>query len=466
MRKQYSFFLTCVVATTTFFACNQSDEFTPDAADVQIVQEDELIERNILNLSSVDASKLARRFANNEYSGESRSASTITVKDVQTITSEAGVPLMYIVNYTDNKGFTVISATKNYTPILAYSDEGSLNMNDASFTDNIFMDEYKTHIESVVNEQNDSLRLRYAIDWSFYEKSLAMMKSRAYSDAEIQQKLAEARTYYGNQGYEVHSLGAATSLITAAGGQTAEERANGFINDICGHTPSQYDCMDVTLLLVKRTSEQFGPFVTTVWHQHDPYCADAPYGKAGCATVAVMQLMYYYQWPAYDWCNISSEWTVLNEQERFFANDVRNKLNPGYYSDKTTFSMGCVETAMETNDSYDVSALNYSHSVAEAYMRDGKPLIVYGANADGSSLCHYWICNGYKSNRVQYAAYMINGDFGEYEFFSGMTDILSEYFNLNLGTGENAWFYQDTVTYNGGSYTKDRIIYIATPNRN
>ena len=112
MKNLNSYLMMGVVVATTFFSCNQSDEITPDTPSKQIIQEDELIERNILNLSSVDASKLAKRFAKNEYEGESRSTSTINIKDIQTITSETGEALMYVVNYEDNKGFTVISAPR------------------------------------------------------------------------------------------------------------------------------------------------------------------------------------------------------------------------------------------------------------------------------------------------------------------------------------------------------------------
>ena len=237
-------FTAITLAVATLFSCNNLEEQSYDVEQVKVTQEDNLIERNILNLSSVDASKLAKQFSINEYEEGSRAASDIAIKDIQTIASETGEPLMYVVNYANDKGFTVISATKNYAPVLAYSEEGYLNVNDASFTDNIFIDEYKTHIESVVGLECDSLRQKYAIDWSFYEKKSEAVNSRAYTDEQIQQELNNARTYYTNQGYEIHSLGAAPYLVQAAGGQTGEERGNGFVRDICNHTPPQYDCMD------------------------------------------------------------------------------------------------------------------------------------------------------------------------------------------------------------------------------
>lgn len=473
MKNLNSYLMMGVVVATTFFSCNQSDEITPDTPSKQIIQEDELIERNILNLSSVDASKLAKRFAKNEYEGESRSTSTINIKDIQTITSETGEALMYVVNYEDNKGFTVISATKNYTPVLAYSDEGYLNVNDASFTDNIFMNEFKMHIASIVNTECDSLRQRYAIDWSLYEKAPTMMESRTFSDTEIQQKLEEARTYYRNLGYEVHSLGAAPYLIPAANGQTAEQRATGFVNDICMHTSPQYDCMDVNLLLVNRINEQFGPYIYTAWHPFQPYCTDALYGSAGCATIAVMQLMYYYKWPLQhdeiteiNWHNISYDWSesYISPDERTFATRVRNSLTPTYYPNETRFPEDCIETSLENNYSYEVYDINYSHNLAEAFMRNGKPLIIYGTDSSNST-CHYWICDGYKTNRIQFAAYMIDRDFDDYKFFSGMTDIMNEYFHLNMGTGANAWFYQDEAIYNEKSYAFNRKIFVITPDR-
>lgn len=460
-------FTAFTLAVATLFSCNNLEEQSYDVEQVKVTQEDNLIERNILNLSSVDASKLAKQFSINEYEGGSRAASDIAIKDIQTIASETGEPLMYVVNYANDKGFTIISATKNYAPVLAYSEEGYLNVNDASFTDNIFIDEYKTHIESVVGLECDSLRQKYAIDWSLYEKTPAMIESRTYSDTEIQQKLEEARTYYRNEGYEVHSLGAAPYLVQAAGGQTGEERGNGFVRDICNHTPPQYDCMDVTLLLVKRTNDQYGQYLSTNWHQETPYCADAENGYAGCATIAVTQLMKYYEWPAnsawtanFNWSDIRTTWTGsvdnLSFSERYFMNSVRTQMNPTYKDDGTSITLSNMVAALR-HYGYTVTESNYSRSIAATYAKIA-PFIMTGNSNEGG---HGWVCDGYKINSVQYAAYMIDRDFDEYTFFSGMTDILSEYFHMNIGwgIGYNAWFYQDDVNFGSSNFTNNRKIF-------
>ena len=460
-------FTAIILAVATLFSCN-NEEQSYDVEQVKVTQEDNLIERNILNLSSVDASKLAKQFSINEYEGGSRTASDVAIKDIQTVVSETGVPLMYVVNYANDKGFTVISATKNYAPVLAYSEEGYLNVNDASFTENIFMDEYKTYIESVVGLDCDSLRQKYAIDWSFYEKKSEVVNSRAYTDAQIQQELANASTYYTNQGYEVHSLGAAPYLIQAAGGQTGEERANGFINDICSWTPPQYDCMDVTLLLVKRTYDQHGPYLQTAWHQDYPYAVNTPYHTAGCMKIAVTQMMYYYKWPTdeYNWSNIRIDWGESYEdptdEETRFMTEVGTKLNQIYIAEnQTQISLPHLIPTFESYE-YEIEVLAYNRNAAKEYIKSGIPLIMYGKKSNSDS--HVWICDGYRHPKVQYAAYMIDYDFGEYTFYPGMTDDSGEYFHMNMGNGSNMWYYQDNATYGGDSYSIDRKMYPVAPN--
>lgn len=460
-------FTAFTLAVATLFSCNNLEEQSYDVKQVKVTQEDNLIERNILNLSSVDASKLAKQFSINEYEGGSRTASDVAIKDVQTVTSETGEPLMYVVNYANDKGFTVISATKNYAPVLAYSEEGYLNVNDASFTDNIFIDEYKEYIESVVGLECDSLRQKYAIDWSFYEKKSEAINSRAYTDAQIQQELANASTYYTNQGYEVHSLGAAPYLIQAAGGQTGEERANGFINDICSWTPPQYDCMDVTLLLVKRTYDQHGPYLQTAWHQDYPYAVNTPYRTAGCMKIAVAQMMYYYKFPAdsFNWNNIRINWgdqfSDPTIAEIDFMDEIGARLNQIYVAqNKTIISLDSMMSTFKHYD-YEIEKKDYNRNAAKEHIKSRVPLIMYGRK--DSNNVHVWICDGYRHPRVQYAAYMIDYDFGEYTFFPGMTDDSGEYFHMNMGDGFNMWYYQDNATYGGDSYSIDRRMYPVTP---
>lgn len=465
MEKPAFYLMLGVMAIFAFFSCNSTEESVFYDEQMAVVQSDERIERDLLILTSSDASKLAKRFASYEFGAKSRTLLSVGVKDVQVVISASGLPLIYVVNYVDNKGYIVISASKNYVPILAYSEKGYMDIKDYKFINDPFINEYKRFIDSVVNVQNDSLRRRYALDWSLFEKESNIVESRAYSDAEIQQKLEEARTYYGNLGYEVLPLSSASYLISAAGGQTGEQRADNFINDICMHTPSQYDCMDVTLLLVKRYDTVYGPYISTSWNQYAPYCTDASNGIAGCWTIATTQLMKYHEWPtSFNWSNIRSTLTEPLTIDEMNLMNLRREMDPTYESGQTGISIGKAQEMLQNQD-YRVTQVLYPgyKSVASEIMA-GYPVLMNGGDSINGGR-HAWICDGYKYKSVQYAAYMIERNFEEYVFYSGMTDhYLTEYLHMNMGWEDvdyNKWYYYDTVL----NYTEGRYILTVRPNK-
>ena len=44
---------------------------------------------------------------------------------ISTIIDQTGQPVIYVVNYAGNGGFVLLSATKKYIPVLAYSQNGN-----------------------------------------------------------------------------------------------------------------------------------------------------------------------------------------------------------------------------------------------------------------------------------------------------------------------------------------------------
>lgn len=178
-----------------------SQEYSGDIPDVEsqqdeVLKDDLLIERSILNLSSQDAYKVADLFS--DKSVLSRSGNR-QVKEVQPVLSATGAHLMYLVNYADDNGYVIVGASKNYAPILAYSEEGNLQADDSLFIHDEFINEYKERIEEVLNVESDSLRGLYALQWSGYE-SEPEIESRTYTSAEIERLKNEARKKYTAQG--------------------------------------------------------------------------------------------------------------------------------------------------------------------------------------------------------------------------------------------------------------------------
>lgn len=85
------------------------------------------IDPNFMELTSEDAVRVSDLFMRQEnISATSRSVfSTRTSSETLPIKSSGGEVVAYAVNYAPT-GFAVISATKKYSPILAFSDEGQI----------------------------------------------------------------------------------------------------------------------------------------------------------------------------------------------------------------------------------------------------------------------------------------------------------------------------------------------------
>ncbi len=458
--KNYKFLILSV-----FIGCiSCSQEYSDDLSNLKpskIETNNIFIERNILNLTSQDAYKVGNLFSRN--SPTSRSESKF-IKDIQPVISSNGTPLMYLVNYENNKGYVIIGASKNFAPVLAYSEEGNLHVNDSLFIHNEILNGYKKRIEEVHNIESDSLRRLYAIQWSNYE-SEPEIESRVYSSDEIEQLKNAARRTYTSQGYECHDLSAAMYLIQPA------SRAEGFVRDICSHTSYEYDCMDVNLLLIKRYNETYGPELKTNWYQNEPYCADAPNKIAGCATIAVGQIMKYHEWPTkFNWNSIrTTMYSPLTSAERDFLNTIRNSMNPTYGEESTSITVTNTVNMLSSN-SYTVRKITTTGTTLKdnlaTEIKAKYPVFVHGTKNNSNS-GHAWVCDGYRCEKVQYAAYMIESIEKDYIFFPGMTDIISQYFHMNIGWGSsyNMWYYLNNVNPDGNEYNSGRGYYSVRPNK-
>lgn len=82
-----------------------------------------LIDKDIIDLKKEDAEKIAQNFLNKNVKTRSRQISQ--VKNIQAVLNEAGNPVAYVVNY--KNGFVIVSATKLYDPVIAFSDNGYID---------------------------------------------------------------------------------------------------------------------------------------------------------------------------------------------------------------------------------------------------------------------------------------------------------------------------------------------------
>ena len=90
------------------------------------------------------------------------------IKEVIPVTDEKGQPNLYIVNYTDNKGFILISSSQDYNPILAFSNSGNFNMDEIDKTGASIWLENQKAIIKYATELPDSIKRQYRKLWSEY----------------------------------------------------------------------------------------------------------------------------------------------------------------------------------------------------------------------------------------------------------------------------------------------------------
>ena len=162
--KQKLFLL---IASISFFSCSQErlTEATDDTLSVDEVSattQSLLIDKEAESLTSQDAKNVAALFRSKSGEVSSRSASALASESmsIETIIDDTtSEPLLYIVNWTNEGGFVVVSASKKCFPVVCYSETGNFSL-DADPASKSYLEGYKSLVRYALNDTSDSLRTR------------------------------------------------------------------------------------------------------------------------------------------------------------------------------------------------------------------------------------------------------------------------------------------------------------------
>ncbi len=193
-----------LLCTTLLFACSEVDdlnlnnEFAKEReVSCQVEEETFVPLEKATKVASLFFSKLTR----SDVITRSGSLSVETL-------SESGNPLMYVTNYPGG-GFVIMVATKNYYPVLAYSDKGSFEVTDEIKGVSDWLEETKKAVKKS-DTLNDTIRSTMQNLWHSYEtadtlSSRAIRKARtrsSYSSGQIAcwNKCDELQMQYGSEG--------------------------------------------------------------------------------------------------------------------------------------------------------------------------------------------------------------------------------------------------------------------------
>ena len=425
------------------------------------------------NESSFVDLELAKIVALTQDDFSSRSVSD-AVGDMFTIKDKNNFPALYIVNYTNNQGFSIVSATKNYHPILAWSDKGYLNPTLIPQSLEFYISDFLKNVEHLRNAPYDSI-WQYRQEWGKYEKGeLNRIESRSLpveTQRFIENKIAE----WMNEGYEV------ASIVTNAFGLSSADYNNALIR---AEMSMRDDYMETSYILRKIgdvvTNAYIPQMITTQWGQYYPYNAVVAsyYGESsvvGCPVVAASQIMKYHQKPQnYSWNTMPN---VANYSDYVAISQMMHNVGIGIKSNYFTAGSGAtayeVKTYLNSVGYTNARVVSHNESVVQAQLKANRPVYMRGTtsiNATGASNHdnHAWVCDGLQDYTTRTVYRLMTLDYQEPLAYNSI-ELLSEgelatkYYHMNWGyNGTCDGWFRDTnlgIIYSGENlnYNLDRL---------
>lgn len=362
-----------MIAAILFFGCEKHD-FTPDENNQNIV-------------SVLDAKIIAEAINLNGKTTLKSAGVKRRIIDIEVVYDNAQ-PMYYIINFDNNSGFIILSADRRCMPILAFSETGSFNKENAFGGLADWMERSVDYVE--------------------------MMKADTSTLISFNRKLWE--------------------------GLDLQKAPDPDLDPIDPENPPETDPV----------ISEIGPLLTTEWGQGCGYNAQCPtasdglcgHAYAGCPTIAVAQIMRYKQHPSsYNWGTMLNT-ASTNETARLIR-DIGDAigvhwggdgtgLDPGEQEDnipsalRNTFGYGSSVDYIDYFGNHDrvVQELKWNSPV---YMRGGKKeywagiIPYYGGG-------HAWVCDGYRSYRYPTHSYLyLHMNWG----WSGISNAFFAFNNFN-----------------------------------
>ena len=376
-----------------FFACN--DDFQKENSNLNSNQEFAVTFDEEALVSLEFATNVAKTFLGGEIAKKGGTKS-LASSSVETVEDKGNNPSMYVINYPEG-GWVIVGATRNYYPILAYSEEGSFEIKPEAEMGGAFLwlEETKEAVR-LSPALDDSTKVQMHDSWRVYETndSKKPESSSAKNYTMMYNRISQLYNQYSSTGWTNYmSLENAASYLDYYTGQYLTDLANNF-----GADP------EFTIVAVRNQSYTRGPLLTTQWNQNAPFNDLVPgNADAGCVTIAMAQVMRYFEHPKvtgspiFDWDNMPNTalLTILhpNPATPSLINHIRNNLGG------STASLSTAKTVFENYYSYNATLQNHNSSTVRTSIYLSQPVIMRGATSSGA-VGHAWVCDGNKLNTL------------------------------------------------------------------
>lgn len=400
------------------------------------------------DLSLTEAKNVATLFASKQF-GASLSSRSLNEQNVSVIRNEDGEPLAYVVN-TEGNGWVIISATKTYHPILAYSDDTDSKFNLLSENINggleIWLDDVKKEIEA--SEFIDSVTAKQiALEWEEYlptntsSTGPGLPTGNSPEAIKCRERLKELNETYYKDGWSFYTLPNVRQISVPSS-----------VYELADYIGSPYE---YTIMGVKDVSLYInsGPFLTTTWSQENGFNEFCPNQyKAGCVPVAMAQIMNYHRHPdIFDWDNMKDNEPTSESQ--YLIASIGLTIGTKYGEDT---SSSTIDNACKGFKSYGYEATIKNSSVTDLLSEISgyrRPVFMVGKS---SGKGHAWVCDGIirKISEFNYYVEYLNScneytNYGETLMENPGSCGGESYLRLHMNWGwengyENGWYLNPT----------------------
>ena len=426
----------------------------------------EILDEATVVISANEAALVAQRFMAQSFP-ETKTGDTNEVR-ITPFYDDEGSLEMYIASF-DSGGFVVVSATKNYYPVLGYSNTGTFKSDDIIPPVRFYLNEIVKDIKYCETLPADSL-IKYHALWSDYEMGEQTNNPRggATKSGEINALISSMMYQWDCAGYSYYSLSDAVYYIPA-------DIYDDFVSEAEMEANPDFDYMVYSFVTIENVgipSSYYAPMILSTWDQDGNYAYpyDAP---SGCGTVALGQIMFYYTFPSgyWDWNNIAA--TYGTEDTRKLIHHIKSWVSPLGGSS----SIAVLNNLFLQSSGYSTSFIQHNNSRVVSSIQNGHPVYMSGQINNSLTNGHAWVCEGFQSlgsNTTYYTLWVIDIDpYPTYSYAPIDTQLtnssLPEYYYMNWGwSGSyNGWFITDNVQPGSSNFSTMRYdIVDITPNNN
>lgn len=399
-------------------------------------------------------------------------SSNKSVSNIIPVSDNSGhTTLFYIVNFTNNNGYVVISGTKKTTPVLAYSETGTFEGTQEQM--GAWLEDLKYNLSLVVSDSTK----RFDLGWLKYcDLSVKHNSTRSIDNKELWKeeiiKEYKGKSSYASLSSEEKKSGIFTTLAALSYYMPNYDKGNSpeiqeMIEEANRMGYSEYDIL--CQVFTRNKNFTFGPLLNTQWHQKAPYNG-AIVGALGCTTIAAGQFMNYYRLPSsMNWGKISQ---IGSSEQQNFLKQVGEKIGIDYSSSERGAMCSDVFNALKEYG-YDIDVTD---ELSKTGISKGqKPIICLGYTSQvlgfGIEHGHAWVIDGENSGyeeiivdiyaplKQQYVSHEVLPDENPYICINHHPSYLNSFcfYHMNWG-GSESWNTAGDYTWSGThrNYKRDK----------